>query len=67
MAISANGGKVMLFVGRLEQLNAQQRRQGIIDELLEKPEQSLTKIVYDLPGKILAGAKYDRGYAHRQL
>ena len=53
-----NGGKVMLFVGRLEQLNAQQRRQGIIDELLDKPEQSLGKIIYDVPGRILSGAKY---------
>ena len=54
-----NGGKVMLFVGRLEQLNAQQRRQGIIDELLDKPEQSLSKIIYDPPGKPLVGAKYN--------
>lgn len=28
------GGKVMLFVGRLEQANARLRRQGVIDELL---------------------------------
>jgi ribose transport system substrate-binding protein len=53
-----NGGKVMLFVGRLEQLNAQQRRQGIIDELLDKPAQSLTQMNFDPPGKSLAGAKY---------
>lgn len=53
-----SGGKVMLFVGRLEQLNAQQRRQGIIDELLDKPEQSLASITYDPPGKVLSGAKY---------
>lgn len=52
------GGKVMLFVGRLEQLNAQQRRQGVVDELLDKPEQSLETIQYDAPGKQLAGAKY---------
>src|SRR5436190_1361225 len=44
-----NGGKVMLFVGRLEQLNAQQRRQGIIDELLDRPVQSLSKMTYDPP------------------
>ena len=31
------GGKVMIFVGRLEQLNAQQRRQGVVDELLDRP------------------------------
>jgi ribose transport system substrate-binding protein len=53
-----SGGKVMLFVGRLEQLNAQQRRQGIIDELLDKPEQSLASMNYDPPGKPLSGAKY---------
>jgi len=53
-----NGGKVMLFVGRLEQLNAQQRRQGIIDELLERPAQSLASLNVDPPGKVLSGAKY---------
>ncbi|MBX3423541.1 MAG: substrate-binding domain-containing protein [Pirellulaceae bacterium] len=30
------GGSIMLFVGRLGQANAQLRRQGIIDELLDK-------------------------------
>ena len=53
-----NGGKVMLFVGRLEQLNAQQRRQGIIDELLDRPAQALSKMTFDPPGKALAGSKY---------
>jgi ribose transport system substrate-binding protein len=33
------GGEVMIFVGRLEQLNSQQRRQGVIDELVGRPEQ----------------------------
>jgi ribose transport system substrate-binding protein len=41
------GGEVMLFVGRLEQLNARQRRQGVIDELLGRPEQSLEQVNYD--------------------
>jgi len=31
------GGEVMLFVGKMEVLNAQERSQGIIDELSEKP------------------------------
>lgn len=31
------GGSIAIFVGRLEQLNAQQRRQGLIDELLDRP------------------------------
>ena len=41
------GGEVMLFVGRLEQLNARQRRQGVIDELLGRPAQSLEQVKYD--------------------
>ena len=32
-----DGGTVMIFVGRLGQLNADQRRQGVIDELLDRP------------------------------
>jgi len=31
------GGKVMLFVGKMEVLNAQERSQGIIDELSDEP------------------------------
>ncbi len=31
------GGKVAIFVGRLEQDNARLRRQGVIEELLDKP------------------------------
>lgn len=31
------GGEVMLFVGRMEVLNAKERSQGIIDELADKP------------------------------
>ena len=41
------GGEVMLFVGRLEQLNARQRRQGVIDELLDRPPQELADVKYD--------------------
>ena len=52
------GGKVMLFVGRLEQLNAQQRRQGIIDELLNRPAQALNKMTFDPPSGLLAGPLY---------
>ncbi len=32
-----DGGEVMIFVGRLDQLNAIERRQGVIDELAGKP------------------------------
>lgn len=53
-----NGGKVMLFVGRLESLNAQQRRQGIIDELLDRAEQALATLKVDPLGTSLTGTKY---------
>ena len=32
-----DGGKVMMFVGLMEVLNAQQRSQGVIDELSDAP------------------------------
>ena len=35
-----DGGKIMIFVGKLDVLNAQQRRQGVIDELMDKPRDS---------------------------
>jgi ribose transport system substrate-binding protein len=53
-----DGGKVMIFVGRMEQLNAQQRRQGVIDELAGRPEQSLDKLTYDPPGAEVKGDKF---------
>ena len=31
-----NGGKLMIYVGKLDVLNAQQRRQGVIDELMDQ-------------------------------
>ncbi len=52
------GGKVMIFVGRLEQLNAQQRRQGVIDELLDRPAQGLGKLNVDPNNAPLTGGKY---------
>lgn len=53
-----NGGEVMLFVGRLEQLNSQQRRQGIIDELLDRPAQTLDSLEQDPVGKPIVGESY---------
>ena len=52
------GGKVMIFVGRLEQLNAQQRRQGVVDELLDRPMQEMGKMTVDAPGAPLTGGKF---------
>ncbi len=50
-----DGGDVMIFVGRLGQLNARQRRQGIIDELLDR---SADATRFDPPGSVLRGEKY---------
>ena len=47
------GGDVMIFVGRLEQLNARLRRQGLIDYLLGR-EPDDTR--FDPPGKVLQGS-----------
>lgn len=49
------GGKVHIFIGRLEQDNARRRRQGVIDELLDRePDPSR----YDPPGAELDGGRY---------
>lgn len=50
-----DGGEVMIFVGRLEQLNARLRRQGVIDELMDRshdPER------FDEPDAVIKGDKY---------
>jgi ABC-type sugar transport system substrate-binding protein len=48
------GGTVMIFVGRLGQLNAEQRRQGVIDELLDRDFDAERRD----PNEILKGDKY---------
>ena len=50
------GGEVIIFVGRLGQLNADQRRQGIIDELLDRSNDPKRK--FDPGDKVLKGDKY---------
>jgi ribose transport system substrate-binding protein len=50
------GGTVFIFIGRLEQDNAKRRRQGTIDELLDRPFDPKR---YDPPGAgPLTGTKY---------
>jgi ribose transport system substrate-binding protein len=53
-----DGGKVAIFVGRMEQLNAQQRRQGVIDELLDRPAQNIDALKIDPVDAELKGARY---------
>ena len=50
-----NGGKLALFVGRVEQDNARKRRQGTIDEVLGR---SFDSTRYDPPGTELSDGKY---------
>jgi ribose transport system substrate-binding protein len=51
-----NGGSIMIFVGRLEQANARLRRQGLIDELLDRTADDSR---YDDPSSgELKGEKY---------
>jgi ribose transport system substrate-binding protein len=50
-----DGGKVFIFIGRLEQDNARRRRQGVIDELLDRDSDPSR---YDPPGATLEGEKY---------
>ena len=49
------GGELMIFIGRLEQDNAKYRRQGVIDELLDR---EWDRTQYDPPGKKLTGGKF---------
>lgn len=49
-----DGGSIMIFVGRLEQLNAAQRRQGLIDELLDRSHDAERRD----PNELIKGEKY---------
>lgn len=49
------GGKVMIFIGRLEQDNARRRRQGVIDEMLGR---SVDPMRYDPPGEVITGSGF---------
>lgn len=50
------GGDIVLFIGTLDQLNAKLRRQGLIDELLDRSHDNTR---YDAPGQEIRGDKYN--------
>ncbi|MDA7618406.1 MAG: sugar-binding protein [Verrucomicrobiota bacterium] len=50
------GGKVMIFVGRIEQDNGRRRRQGVIDELLGRSHDPMR---FDPPDARLSGNGYE--------
>jgi ribose transport system substrate-binding protein len=49
------GGSIMLFFGRLEQDNSKRRRQGVIDAILGRPDNSDH---FDNPSEVLEGNGY---------
>ena len=49
------GGKIVLFIGSMEQNNAKLRRQGVIDELMGRSHDPSR---FDNPGQEIAGDKY---------
>ncbi|WP_278470121.1 sugar-binding protein [Gimesia maris] len=49
------GGEIMLFVGRLGQVNARLRRQGVIDEVMGRSDDNTR---YDEPGQVIKNEKY---------
>lgn len=51
-----DGGKVAIFVGRLEQDNARLRRQGVIDQILGREWDSTR---YDKPGEVISGNGFE--------
>lgn len=53
-----DGGEVMIFVGRLEQLNAKWRRQGVLDELMGRPPQKLEAMTFDPLEGALKGPQF---------
>lgn len=51
-----DGGAIMIFVGRIEQDNARLRRQGVIDELLDRPHDP--RRAPDPAADVIKGEKY---------
>ncbi len=49
------GGSVMILIGRMEQDNARRRRQGVIDELLDRSHDNTRS---DPPGEEIVGENY---------
>jgi ribose transport system substrate-binding protein len=50
-----DGGEIMIFVGKMDVLNAQERRQGVIDELAGKPMSETPEIARKSDGLLRAG------------
>ncbi len=49
------GGSIMILIGRMEQDNSRRRRQGVIDELLDRSHDNTR---FDPPGEEIKGEKF---------
>lgn len=62
------GGTIALFVGQTEPLNARQRRQGMLDELADKPApQDTNKIDYSKDGERYGKYRLYRTYTDQAI
>ncbi len=50
-----DGGDIMILIGRMEQDNSRKRRQGVIDELLDRSSDSSR---FDPPGEVIKGDRF---------
>ncbi len=50
-----DGGEVIILIGRMEQDNSRKRRQGVIDELLDRP---VDPDRFDPPGTVVKGERF---------
>ncbi len=53
-----DGGTIMIFVGGMDQLNARQRRQGLIDQVFDRPMQDGDNLKIDPPNEVIKNDKY---------
>lgn len=53
-----DGGTIMIFVGDMNQLNARQRRQGLIDQVFDRPVQDGENLKIDPPAEVIKNDKY---------
>lgn len=53
-----DGGTIMIFVGDMNQLNARQRRQGLIDQVFDRPMQEGDNLKIDPPSEVIKNDKY---------
>lgn len=62
------GGVLAVFVGQTEPLNARQRRQGMLDELADKPEpKDITDIDYGPDGQMYGKYRLYRTYTDQPI